>query len=63
MGFVAVIALDPVGIGSDIIRQSLLIQLGGAILALAPAFGPGGEKWAAAMFERLGSTRIGKKED
>jgi len=62
MVFVVVIALDQVGIGSDIIRQSLLILLGGAALALALAFGPGGQKWAAAMPERPGSTRIGNEK-
>ena len=53
MVFVVVIALDQMSIGGDIIRLSFLILLSGVVLALAIAFGLGGQKWAASMFERL----------
>jgi len=49
--FVVLIALDQLGIGGDIIRQSFLIILGGIVLALALAFGLGGQRWAANLLE------------
>jgi len=52
MVFVTVIALDQLGIGGDIIRMTFLILLSGVVLALALAFGLGGQKWAASMLER-----------
>jgi len=53
MIFVVVIALDQVNIGGDIIRLSFLIILSGVVLALALAFGIGGQKQAASLLERL----------
>lgn len=50
--FVVMIALDQVGIGGDIVRQTFLILLAGIVLALALAFGLGGKAWAAARLER-----------
>lgn len=50
--FVVLIALDQLDIGGDLIRQSFLIILAGVVLALAVAFGIGGQKWAAAVLER-----------
>jgi hypothetical protein len=50
--FVVLIALDQVGIGGDIIRQTFLIVLAGIIFALALAFGLGGREWAAELLER-----------
>lgn len=50
--FVVLIALDQLDIGGDIIRQSFLIILAGVVLALALAFGIGGQKWAAALLQR-----------
>lgn len=50
--FVVLIALDQLGIGGDIIRQSFLIILSGVVLALALAFGLGGRQWAANMIEQ-----------
>jgi len=47
--FVVLIALDQLGVGGDIIRQSFLIVLGGVVLALALAFGIGGRHRAAAL--------------
>lgn len=52
MVFVTLIALDQVGIAGDIIRQTFLIVLSGVVLALALAFGIGGQKWAAEILER-----------
>jgi hypothetical protein len=52
VGFVVLIALDQINIGGDIIRQSFLIILGGVVLALALAFGIGGQHWAAGLLER-----------
>lgn len=50
--FVVLIALDQVSVGGDIIRQSFLVILGGVVLALALAFGIGGQEWAAGLLER-----------
>ncbi len=50
--FVILIALDQVGIGGDIVRQSFLIVLAGLVFAIALAFGLGGRHWAADMLER-----------
>ena len=50
--FVVLIALDQVNVGGAIIRQSFLIILGGVVLALALAFGIGGQHWAANQLER-----------
>lgn len=52
MVFVILIALDQVNIAADIVRQSFLIILSGVMLALAIAFGLGGQAWAAEMLER-----------
>jgi hypothetical protein len=53
--FVFVIALDQLGLG-DIIRQAFLIILGAVALALALAFGLGGQKRAAHFLERWSRT-------
>ncbi len=50
--FVLLIALDQLGVG-DLIRQSFLILLGAVALALALAFGLGGQKRAAEFLERF----------
>jgi hypothetical protein len=50
--FVVLIVLDQMQVGGDIIRQSFLIVLGGVVLALALAFGIGGQRWAADLLER-----------
>jgi hypothetical protein len=52
--FVAMIAIDHLGLG-DIIRQTFLIILIGVALALALAFGLGGQKRAADFLERWSS--------
>lgn len=58
--FVAMVAIDHLGLG-DIIRQSFLIILSAVALALALAFGLGGQKKAADFIERW--SRRGKHED
>jgi len=50
--FVVLIALDQVDVGGAIVRQSFLIILAGVVLALALAFGLGGQRWAAGLLER-----------
>jgi hypothetical protein len=51
VGCLARVAIDHVGLG-DIIRQTFLIILIGVVLALALAFGIGGQKRAADFLER-----------
>lgn len=63
MTFVVVIALDPLDIAGDIIHNVFLILVAGVVLALALAFGIGGQKWAAAFLERLWSSRGGHDQD
>ena len=46
------IALDQMQIAGDIVRMSFLIVLAGIVLALALAFGLGGQGWAAELLER-----------
>lgn len=58
--FVAMVAIDHLGLG-DIIRQTFLIILIGVVLALALAFGLGGQKRAADFLERW--ARRGKVEE
>jgi hypothetical protein len=50
--FVALIALDQVNVGGEIVRQTFLIVLAGVVFALALAFGLGGKDWAASLLER-----------
>jgi len=52
IAFVVLMALEQMSVGGDIIRHSFLILLGGVVLALALAFGIGGQKWAAGLLER-----------
>jgi hypothetical protein len=47
--FVVLIALDQMNIGGDIVRQTFLTILAGAVFALALAFGIGGKDWAAEL--------------
>ena len=57
--FVVLIALDQASVGGAIIRQSFLIILAGIVLALALAFGLGGQRWAAELLERWWPHRKG----
>lgn len=61
--FVTLIVLDQLGIGGDILRQSFLILLTGVVLALALAFGLGGQKWAAELLERWWPRKNAPRKD
>jgi hypothetical protein len=50
--FIVLIALDQMNVGGDIVRQSFLIILAGIVLALALAFGLGGQRWASELLDR-----------
>jgi flagellar biosynthesis protein FliQ len=52
LAFVILIALEQMQIGGDIVRHSFLIVLAGVVLALALAFGIGGQSWAAELLDR-----------
>ncbi|HEX8013316.1 MAG TPA: hypothetical protein VF814_20705 [Casimicrobiaceae bacterium] len=60
MVFVAMIALDQMGLG-DIIRQAFLIIVGAIALGLALAFGLGGRKRAGELIERWTQRRVEEK--
>ena len=51
MAFVIMIALDQIGLG-DIIRETFLVLVGAVALALAIAFGLGGQRRAGEIIER-----------
>ena len=51
--FVILLALDQVQVGGEIIRLTYYILMGGAALALAIAFGLGGQKWASGQLEKF----------
>ena len=57
MAFVVMIALDSIDVGGSIVREAFLLLLGGLVLALALAFGLGGQRWAAAHLERWWPSR------
>lgn len=52
MTFVVLIALEQVEVGGEIVRLSFLIILGGAVFALALAFGLGSQAKVAQLLER-----------
>jgi hypothetical protein len=60
--FVVLIMLDHVSVGGAIVRESFLIVLAGVVLALALAFGIGGQRKAAQLLERWWPSR-GKKDE
>lgn len=51
--FVVLIALDQVQVGGEIVRFTYYVLLAGAVLALAIAFGLGGQKWASDQLDKL----------
>ncbi|MFQ5937594.1 MAG: hypothetical protein ACE5LB_14420 [Acidiferrobacterales bacterium] len=53
MIFVIIIALSQVQVGADIIRWTFFILFAGIVLALALAFGLGGQKWAAGQLDKF----------
>lgn len=52
LAFIVLISLDHLNVGGDIIRHTFLIVLAGVVLALALAFGIGGQRWAAELLDR-----------
>jgi hypothetical protein len=50
--FVVLTALDRLQVTGELVRVSFLIILAGLVLALALAFGLGGQSWAAELIER-----------
>jgi len=64
VAFVVLIALDQLDVGGTIVRHSFLIILAGLVLALALAFGIGGQRLAADLLERWWpSERIRDRQD
>ena len=61
LAFVVLIALEQMDIGGNVVRLSFLIILGGVVLALALAFGLGGQHWVAAWLEHWWPPR--RRED
>lgn len=59
MAFVVMIAFDAIDVGGTVVREAFLLLLGGLVLALALAFGLGGQRWAAAHLERWWPSRDG----
>lgn len=51
--FVVLIALDQVQVGGEIVRFTYYALLTGVVLALAIAFGLGGQKWAGGQIDKL----------
>ncbi len=62
VAFVVLVAIDQMGIGGEIVRLSFLIILAGIVLALALAFGLGGQRWAEGMLERWWPKSRGKAD-
>jgi hypothetical protein len=52
LAVVVLVALEEADVGGAIVRHSFLIMLAGIVLALALAFGLGGQHWAAELLER-----------
>ena len=52
LAVVVLVALEEADVGGAIVRHSFLIMLAGIVLALALAFGLGGQRWAAELLER-----------
>lgn len=61
--FVVLIALDQVGIGGTIVRESFLVILAGAVFALALAFGLGARERAARLLDRWWPQSDGENDD
>jgi hypothetical protein len=52
MAFVAVLALEQLGIAVNLLASAFLLAFGGLCLTLALAFGLGGRGWAESILER-----------
>jgi hypothetical protein len=62
LAFVLMLALEELDIGGALVRHTFLILLGGVVLALALAFGLGGQDWAKARLESWWPSREGGKD-
>lgn len=57
--FVVILAIGQLSIPDRILDSALLIMFGGAVLALALAFGIGGQKWAADKLDKMDKGKLG----
>jgi flagellar biosynthesis protein FliQ len=57
--FVVIVALGQLNIPERILYPAFLIMFGGAVLALALAFGLGGQKWAADKLDKMEKGKLG----
>lgn len=57
--FVVIIAIGQFNIPERILDSALLIMFGGAVFALALAFGLGGQKWAADKLDKMEKGKLG----
>jgi hypothetical protein len=57
--FVVVLAIGQFNIPDRIFESMLLMMFGGAVLALALAFGFGGQKWAADKLDKMEKGKLG----
>jgi hypothetical protein len=57
LAFVAVLALEQLGIAVNLLTSAFQLAFGGLCLGLAIAFGLGGQGWAASILERTRSRR------
>ncbi len=59
--FVVIIALGQMNIADRFLQPAFLILFGGIVLALALAFGLGGQKWAAGQLDKFMKSKKSKK--
>ena len=57
--FVVILAIGQFNIPDRILDSAFLIMFGGAVLALALAFGIGGQKWAADKLDKMDKGKLG----
>jgi flagellar biosynthesis protein FliQ len=57
--FVVILAIGQLNIPDRILNDAFLIMFGGAVLALALAFGIGGQKWAADKLDKMEKGKLG----
>ena len=57
--FVVMLAIGQLNIPDRLFDSALLIMFGGAVLALALAFGLGGQKWAADKLDKMDKGKLG----
>jgi hypothetical protein len=59
VAFVVVLAIGQFNIPDRVLEPAFLIMFGGAVLALALAFGFGGQKWAADKLDKMEKGKLG----